>query len=122
MSFDLEGIKQKDIKRCIIENFFVIDMEENIESKQDSVKKTKYIIQYDRIGCIGAAACVAALPEAWEMDEEGKAILKGGNDKGNQIFELEITEDQLEKHMEAAKACPVTVIHIINKETDEKLI
>ncbi|MBI2662969.1 ferredoxin [Candidatus Woesearchaeota archaeon] len=82
----------------------------------------RYIVQYDRIGCIGAAACVAALPEAWEMDEEGKAILKTSNDKGDQMFELEITEDQLEQHMEAAKACPVTVIHIIDKETGEKLI
>ncbi|MBI2667210.1 ferredoxin [Candidatus Woesearchaeota archaeon] len=82
----------------------------------------KYIVQYDRIGCIGAAACVASLPEAWEMDEEGKAILKGGNGKGDEIFELEITEEELEKHMDAAKACPVIVIHIINKETGEKLI
>ncbi|MDP6642355.1 MAG: ferredoxin [Candidatus Nanoarchaeia archaeon] len=87
-------------------------------------RKTKYIVQYDRIGCIGAAACVAALQEAWEMDEEGKAILKGENvkSKGDEIFELEITEEELEGHMEAAKACPVVVIHITNKETGEKLI
>jgi|TARA_Y100000310_G_scaffold302635_1_gene340152 ferredoxin len=84
----------------------------------------KYIVRYDRIGCIGAAACAAALPEVWDMDEEAKGILIGGKkiDEEKDIWEREIEEDELEANLEAAKACPVVVIQIINKETGERLI
>lgn len=71
-----------------------------------------YEIQYDRDGCIGAGSCVGANPENWEMAEDGKA----------NVLKKEITEEELEINKEAAMACPVGVIHIINKETGEKLI
>ena len=81
----------------------------------------KYRITYDREGCIGAAACVAVKPDSWEMDDENKAILKNSTEKDNK-FEIECDETELEKHLEAARVCPVAVIHVINLDTGEELI
>lgn len=72
----------------------------------------KYTIEYEREGCIGAGACVDACPSNWSMNDDGKADLKVA----------EIDEAQLEENKAAAEGCPVNVIHIINKETGERLI
>lgn len=72
----------------------------------------KYVIEYDREGCIGAGSCVGACPSNWTMAEDGKADLAN----------KEIDEEQLSCNKEAAESCPVNVIHIVNKETGEKLI
>ncbi len=71
-----------------------------------------YEILYDREGCIGAAACVSVAPDVWEMADDGKANIK-------MQF---INEDVLDINKAAASACPVTVIHIVNKETREQII
>lgn len=82
-----------------------------------------YIIEYDREGCIGAAACVAVQDDQWELVADGKADLKDGkSENDNKIQRKEIDESELEKYKEAAESCPVTVIHIIDKETGEKII
>lgn len=75
-------------------------------------EKTRYKIEYDREGCIGAAACVAVCPENWRLEEDGKA----GFNKGG------LKESEFEINMEAARVCPVNVIHIIDKKTNQKLI
>ncbi|HLC58624.1 MAG TPA: ferredoxin [Candidatus Nanoarchaeia archaeon] len=83
----------------------------------------KYRIEYDREGCIGAAACVAVDEENWMLIEDGKADLKDSkkeNTKG--YFIREITEEQLAKFKEAAEACPVNVIHIVDLETGRRII
>mgnify|MGYP001584869442 FL=1 len=36
----------------------------------------KYMIELDREGCIGAAACVAVDPDNWAIVEDGKVDLK----------------------------------------------
>ncbi len=72
----------------------------------------KYKIEYERDGCIGAGACVDACVENWKMDDDGKA---------NFINE-EFDDDVLEKNKAAAESCPVNIIHIVNKETGERLI
>ncbi len=83
----------------------------------------KYIIEFDREGCIGAAACVAVQGDQWELVDDGKADLKDAERiNENKTQKKEIDESELEKYKEAAESCPVTVIHIINKETGEKLI
>ena len=71
----------------------------------------KYKIFYDREGCIGAAAC-AAVSERWKIASDGKADLVGGKQDDAGWFIAEIDEADLEKEIEAAKACPVLVIHI----------
>lgn len=72
----------------------------------------KYTIEYDREGCIGAGSCIGACPGNWKMGEDGKA----------NIMTKEIDEDQLQCNKEAAEACPVNVIHIVNNETGERII
>ena len=85
----------------------------------------KFKITYDREGCIGAAACVAVNPEAWEIDDDGKANLLVGEtdtEKKRAIKEKIIDEKDLQVNLEAAQSCPVQVIHIEDLETGEKLI
>ena len=80
----------------------------------------RYRIIYDRDGCIGAAACAALDPERFEMNEDGKADLLKGNEKKDGDWILEV--DELGDALEAAEACPVNVIKIIDLETGEELI
>lgn len=84
----------------------------------------KYKIVYERKDCIGAAACTA-VSKLWVIKErgDGKADLLGSESKqNNDIQEKIIDENQLEEMMEAARVCPVNVIHIYDLETGEKII
>jgi ferredoxin len=91
--------------------------------KQSDGKVKHYKIVYNREECIGAAACIAAFPERWELADDGKADLKGGKpNDDNSTQELEITEKEFKQMMDSAQACPVSVIHIIDLETNKRLI
>ena len=85
---------------------------------------TKYRIEYDKKGCIGAAACVAAAPNFWDiLNGDTKAVLKGSRQEGDDIWILEIENpDDFEANLAAAQVCPVNVIHITNLDTGEKLV
>ena len=72
----------------------------------------KYTIEYDRDGCIGAGSCVGACSSNWSMGDDNKA----------NVLKREIEEEELQCNKEAAEACPVNVIHIINNETGERLV
>ena len=82
----------------------------------------KILIQYDRNGCIGAGVCAAVAPDHWVMNQDGKADLVNAKEVSEGQFELEIDEKDLEVNKQAAEGCPAVVIHIINKETGEKVI
>ncbi len=84
----------------------------------------KYKIVYDMAGCINAGPCAVANPKHWKMDEElEKAVLIGGvENPKTKNFELIIDEEDLKANMEAARVCPVAVIHIFDLETGEQLI
>lgn len=83
----------------------------------------KYKIVFDRQNCIGAGPCVAVNPDVWEMKDDGKVALKAGTQvAGTENFEQEIDDDKLEINLQAAKSCPVNVIHIVDKETGEQLV
>ncbi|MEM5801851.1 MAG: ferredoxin [Candidatus Aenigmatarchaeota archaeon] len=82
----------------------------------------KYKIVYEWDICIGAANCEAVAPEFWHMDENQKAVLKGSKEIKKKVFELIITEKDLEKNLMAAKLCPVNCIHIYDLKTGKKLI
>ncbi|MBS3119217.1 ferredoxin [Candidatus Woesearchaeota archaeon] len=74
----------------------------------------KYKIEYDRENCIGAGTCTAVCPKNWELSaEDGKADFHQD--------EFDEGEDY-DCNMEAAKVCPVNVIHIIDKKTGKKII
>ena len=57
-------------------------------------------IVVDKSVCISAADCVAIAPNTFELDAEGKCIIKDA--KG----------DDLNTILEAAKGCPVACIYV----------
>ncbi len=81
----------------------------------------KYIIHYERKGCIGAGVCAAVAPDTWVMSQDGKADLVGSKPVSEGIFEKEIDEKELEENKQAAEGCPAIVIHVRKKETGEKV-
>ena len=97
-------------------------------AQQTSEEKPKqegsgaYTLQHDRPNCIGCAACEAVAPEVWEMNEDSKSDIKGGKNRDDGWQELDIEEKDLQINKDAADSCPVNVIHIVKKETGEKLI
>lgn len=58
--------------------------------------------------CISAATCVAIAPETFELDDEGKVVLK--DPKGNDEQTI----------LDAAKSCPTQAIEIY--DDDDKRI
>jgi len=78
----------------------------NQQQTQDpkiSRKVRKLTMTIDQNLCIGAATCVALAPKAWALDEQAKAYI------------LETAEDEMDDVLvEAAKACPVAAITIID--------
>lgn len=82
----------------------------------------KFTLEHDRPNCIGCGACAAVAPEFWEMNDDGKSDIKGAKAREDGWQELEIDEKDFEKNKQAAESCPVNVIHLKNKETDEKII
>ncbi|MBI3443706.1 ferredoxin [Candidatus Woesebacteria bacterium] len=76
-------------------------------SQTTQVGKLKIAI--DRNLCIGAASCVAIAPQAFQLDNEAKAIIlpTAGSE----------TEQSL---MDAARSCPVAAI-IINDATGKQI-
>ena len=83
--------------------------------------KRKYKVVYDRQNCIGAFACVAVDEVHWIQNEDGKADLAAGIDKGNGIWEVEVelTEEEFKKLKQSAEVCPVTVIHIYDDKGEK---
>ena len=82
----------------------------------------KYKVVYNRSDCIGAAACTA-VDQSWVMNADGKADLKGSGSKiDNTVQEKIIEEKDFPAMLEAARVCPVAVIHIYDLETGEKII
>ncbi|MBU0667525.1 ferredoxin [Patescibacteria group bacterium] len=66
-------------------------------------------IVVDRNLCIGAAPCVAIAGEVFELDTEGKAVVK--NPKG--------ADD--ETILLAARACPVRAILLYDEQTGKQI-
>jgi len=79
----------------------------------------KYRIEIDHNACHGFGACVELCSKFELSDEDGKSHVEGAKKVSNgEAVEL----DELDCHKQAAEACPFNAIHIINLETDEKLI
>ena len=101
-------------------------MPEENQAAQETTQKLetekKYQIQHDRPNCIGCAACAAVAPDFWTMHEDGKSDIVGCKKRDDEWEELDIEEKDYQANKEAADSCPVNVIHIINKETKEKII
>jgi len=88
------------------------------------VEKKKYRIEYDREGCIGAGPCIALAPDFFAFDNESKMSIqheKAEKSEKKESLVLELNEKELEYLKEAARVCPVTVIKLINLETNEEV-
>jgi len=92
------------------------------EEKPKQEGSGAYTLQHNRPDCIGCAACEAVAPEFWEMNEDSKSDIKGGKNRDDGWQELDFKEKDLQLNKDAADSCPVNVIHIVKKETGEKLI
>ena len=78
---------------------------------EDTQLKTNHLIaEVNRDLCIGAASCVVLAPTVFELDADGKAIIKPGS--------LEGVDDQA--LMEAAESCPTGAI-IIKDDSGHQL-
>jgi phosphoribosylglycinamide formyltransferase-1 len=86
-------------------------------------RKTRYRIEHNRPDCIGCTACASIAPKFWEMsDLDGKSDIIGGTLRPDGWEEMEFAGDELELNKDAAEACPVNVIHLVNIGTGEQLI
>ena len=95
--------------------------QEQLQKKKQG-SENKYILQHDRPNCIGCAACEAVAPDFWEMNEDGKSDIKNAKNLENGWQQLEIDEKNFVENKDAADSCPVNVIHIVRKETGERII
>lgn len=82
----------------------------------------RYRIEHDRPNCIGCAACAAVAPDFWEMNADGKSDCKGAQKQPDGTENLDMEDSQLDANRAAADSCPVNVIHIRDKEKNERVI
>jgi ferredoxin len=79
----------------------------------------KFRVEIDHNVCQGFGACVELCSKFKLGDEDRKSHVEGAK----KVSDGEVVElNELECHKQAAEACPFNAIHIINLETDEKLI
>ena len=84
-------------------------------------KKFRIIFEKDK--CIGAAAC-NSVSDSWIYnDEENKSNLIGGKfNKENNTYELEISDKEFDRDLNAARLCPVKAIHIEEIKSKRRII
>lgn len=86
--------------------------------QNDNKKKMPLKVKVDRTLCIGAASCVAVAPNTFELDSEGKAVIKKKDGTMSSEFTSYSDINDAETNIEhAAKSCPVNAIVIV--EVDE---
>ena len=81
----------------------------------------KYKVKVDRSLCIGAASCAAVAPNTFEIDNEGKAVVKkkDGTTSTDFVGFEEIGDEQVNID-NAAKSCPVNAIVIVEVDDTGK--
>jgi len=85
----------------------------------------KFRVEIDEKTCQGFGACVELCPKFFQLsDVDGKSSFEGAKKdmKENKVVAETLELDKLECVREAAEACPFNAIHIVNLETNEKLI
>jgi ferredoxin len=85
----------------------------------------KFRVELDKATCQGFGACVELCPQFFQLsDIDGTSRIEGGTTVTNEngVVAETVELDDLECVKEAAEACPFNALHIVNVETDEKLI
>ena len=75
-------------------------------------------VKVDRELCIGAASCIAVAPNTFELDSEGKAVIKkkDGSMTSDYVNYADINDEET-NILHSAKSCPTNAIIIV--EVDE---
>ncbi|GEM_PF-3499762 len=68
------------------------------------------------------AACAGVAPDHWEMNADGKSDVIGCTKRDDEWEEKDITDAEYDANLQAAQSCPVNVIHLVKKETGERII
>ena len=82
----------------------------------------KIKVKVDKDLCIGAASCVTVAEQYFEMNSENKAAVKDpALPMDPDIFEriMEVTEEQKELLVLAAKSCPTLAIFIYDESGNQ---
>jgi ferredoxin len=69
-------------------------------------------LEHNREDCIGCGACVAIHPQGWNMCDDGKSDIIKGTARTDGWSEKEVEGSDEQQHLEAARCCPVNVIHL----------
>lgn len=99
------------------------DWKAQYEHDRTARKIFKLRVVYNRKGCIGSSHCILSDPYNFELDEQTRAILKGGEEMPNApgIFVKVIETDSPHLVINAAKTCTPKVISIIDVETGKRI-
>ncbi len=74
-------------------------------------------VKVDRDLCIGAASCIALLPEVFELDEAGKAVIKKAlGEPTSDWADYKDLPVEAQMILAAAKSCPTNAIIIEDDE------
>ena len=87
----------------------------------------KFKVEISRNACQGFGACVELCSQFFQLsDRDGKSSFlskrAGQVESGSEITAEDLEPEDLECIRKAAEACPFNAIHIMNLETEEKLI
>lgn len=78
-------------------------------------------VKVDRALCIGAASCVAVAPATFDLDSEGKAVIKkkDGTQTSDFVSYSDINDNET-NILNATKSCPVNAIIIVEVDDNGK--
>lgn len=80
------------------------DSKQQDEQRPQQKKRRVARVEVDRDLCIGAASCIALAPETFELDAEGKAIVK------------DTAAHTDEEIIAAAESCPTKAIALYDED------
>ena len=84
------------------------------------VKKLRIELDLER--CVDNKNCINIDPSHFESKNH-KAFLKKGTQKGNiQVLDLEVSDEEAEKIVNAANSCPTNSIKVMNLETNKEIV
>ncbi len=69
-------------------------------------------IKLEREKCIGDGSCAALCPKYFELQDDGRAHIKGANKQDPEGTPEELEVEKIECAQSAADACPAQCIHI----------
>ncbi len=73
--------------------------------------RSRLVIRHKATECVGCCLCAETVPQYFEMDEHGLAVLQAARDDGvfRRASALTLDQEQLET---AVEGCPVDIIRV----------